>query len=100
MTVDYDAPRRTDIEDMSDESLDDIEARHGKARSAVVDIDESESAEFFELPGADLSAEELSVRVIPKRADEFTCSSCFLVQHRSRLASDKDGQLICADCAG
>jgi hypothetical protein len=56
--------------------------------------------EFFELPGADLSAEELSVRVIPKRADEFTCSSCFLVQHRSRLAGDKDGQLICADCAG
>jgi hypothetical protein len=100
MTVDYDAPRRTDIEDTSDESLDDIEARRGKARSAVVDIDESESAEFFELPGADLSAEELSVRVIPKRADEFTCSSCFLVQHRSRLAGDKDGQLICADCAG
>jgi Domain of unknown function (DUF4193) len=99
MTVDYDAPRRTDINDMSDESLDGIEARRGKAPSAVVDIDESESAEDFELPGADLSGEELSVRIIPKRADEFTCSSCFLVQHRSRLASDKDGQLICADCA-
>ena len=99
MTVDYDAPRRTDVDDMSDESLDDIEARRGNALSAVVDIDESESAENFELPGAYLSGEELSVRIIPKRADEFTCSSCFLVQHRSRLASDKDGQLICADCA-
>jgi hypothetical protein len=39
------------------------------------------------------------VRVIPKQADEFTCSSCFLVHHRSRLASEKDGRMICTDCA-
>ena len=58
---------------------------------AVVDVDESESAESFELPGADLSGEELSVRVIPKQADEFTCSSCFLVHHRSRLADALSG---------
>jgi hypothetical protein len=58
-----------------------------------------ESAESFELPGADLSGEELSVRVIPKQADEFTCSSCFLVHHRSRLASEKNGVMICTDCA-
>ena len=45
------------------------------------------------------SGEELSVRVIPKQADEFTCSSCFLVQHRSRLASEKGGVMICTDCA-
>ena len=61
--------------------------------------DESDSAENFELPGADLSGEELSVRVIPKQADEFTCSSCFLVHHRSRLASEKNGVMICTDCA-
>jgi len=30
-------------------------------------------------PGADLSGEELSVRVVPKQADEFTCSACFLI---------------------
>ena len=29
--------------------------------------------------------DELSVTVIPQRADEFTCSSCFLVQHRNRM---------------
>jgi hypothetical protein len=46
-----------------------------------------------------LSGEELSVRVIPKQADEFTCSCCFLVQHRSRLASEKNGVMICTDCA-
>ena len=54
---------------------------------------------FFELPDADLSGEELSVTVIPQRADEFTCSSCFLVQHRSRLRTSSSGLPICADCA-
>jgi ribosomal protein L37AE/L43A len=54
---------------------------------------------FFELPGADLSGEELSVTVIPQRRDEFTCSSCFLVQHRSRLRRSSSGLPVCADCA-
>jgi len=52
-----------------------------------------------ELPGADLSGEELTMPVIPKQADEFTCASCFLVQHRSRIASTAGGQIICIDCA-
>jgi hypothetical protein len=66
----------------------------------VIDVDESDSAEFFEPPGADLSGEELLlVKVLPKQKDEFTCSSCFLVHHRSRLASDNGGQLICNECA-
>jgi hypothetical protein len=98
MSTDYDAPRRTETDDVSEDSLEDLTARRSKAQLAVVDVDESESAESFELPGADLSGEELSVRVIPKQADEFTCSSCFLVHHRSRLASEKDGIMICTDC--
>jgi hypothetical protein len=98
MSTDYDAPRRTETDDVSEDSLEDLTAHRGKAQLAVVDVDESESAESFELPGADLSGEELSVRVIPKRSDEFTCSSCFLVHHRSRLASEKHGIMICTDC--
>src|SRR5882757_3059041 len=99
MATDYDAPRRTETDDVSEDSLEELKARRNEAQSAVVDVDESESAESFELPGADLSGEELSVRVIPKQADEFTCSSCFLVHHRSRLASEKNGVMICTDCA-
>ena len=99
MATDYDAPRRTETDDVSEDSLEELKARRNEAQSAVVDVDESESAESFELPGADLSGEELSVRVIPKQADEFTCSSCFLVHHRSRLASEKNGEMICTDCA-
>ena len=99
MATDYDAPRRSETDDVSEDSLEELKARRNEAQSAVVDVDESESAENFELPGADLSGEELSVRVIPKQADEFTCSSCFLVQHRSRLAATKGNQLYCRDCA-
>src|ERR1700751_4774685 len=95
MATDYDAPRRTETDDVSEDSLEELKARRNEAASAVVDVDESESAESFELPGADLSGEELSVRVIPKQAGEFTCSCCFLVHHRSRLGTDKDGRLLC-----
>jgi len=99
VATDYDAPRRTETDETSEDSLEELTARRNVAQSAVVDVDETESAESFELPGADLSGEELSVRVVPKQADEFTCASCFLVHHRSRLASEKKGVMICTDCA-
>ena len=62
-------------------------------------MDEAELNENLELPGADLSGEELTVRVVPKQEDEFTCSSCFLVHHRSRLAGERNGLPVCRDCA-
>jgi hypothetical protein len=34
------------------------------------------------------------VRVMPQQADEFTCTSCFLVHHRSRLARETRGQRL------
>ncbi len=98
MATDYDAPRKTDDE-LSEDSLEELKARRVDKSSASVDEDEIEAAEGFELPGADLSGEELSVRVLPKQADEFTCSSCFLVHHRSQLAHEKNGQPVCTECA-
>jgi Domain of unknown function (DUF4193) len=98
MATDYDAPRKTDDE-LNEDSIEELKARRVDKGSAAVDEDEIEAAEGFELPGADLSNEELSVRVLPRQADEFTCSSCFLVHHRSQLASEKGGQMICKECA-
>ena len=98
MATDYDAPRKTD-DDLNEDSIEELKARRVDKSSSSVDVDETEQAEGYELPGADLSNEELSVRVLPRQADEFTCSSCFLVHHRSQLASSKNGQLICRDCA-
>jgi len=48
-------------------------------------------------PDADI-AEKLTVRVIPRQANEFTCSSCFLVQLRNRLALQRGDQQVYVDC--
>lgn len=98
MATDYDAPRKTE-EELNEDSLEELKARRLDKNSGKVDEDEVEAAETFELPGADLSHEELSVQVLPRQEDEFTCTSCFLVHHRSQLAADRNGQLICMDCA-
>lgn len=99
MATDYDAPRRSESDEVNEDSLEELKSRRNDAQSSVVDVDEGDTVDSFELPGADLSGEELTLHVVPKQADEFTCSVCFLVQHRSRLASDKGGQLVCVDCA-
>ena len=98
MATDYDAPRKNE-EDQSEESLEELKARRHDKNSGKVDEDEVEAAESFELPGADLSHEELTVRVLPRQADEFTCYSCFLVKHRSQIAVTRNGHIYCVDCA-
>jgi hypothetical protein len=92
---DYDARRTTDIETQDPSTLREL----APGSSTTVVDDDPNDVLFFELPGADLSNEELSVTVIPQRADEFVCSSCFLVQHRSRLVKTSSGLPVCADCA-
>ena len=99
MATDYDAPRRTEESELGEDSLEELKARRAEAQSGSVDVDEADLAESLELPGADLSGEELTVRVLPMQDDEFRCSSCFLVHHRSQLAETRDGQAICRDCA-
>jgi hypothetical protein len=59
MATDYDAPRRSETDEVSEDSLEELKARRNEAQSAVVDVDESDTAESFELPGADLSGELL-----------------------------------------
>src|SRR6266540_2971976 len=86
-TTDYDAPRRPPA-DIADDSLEELAARRVTAQSATADVDEAE-VEGFELPGAELPDEELTVPVVPMRANEFRCSSCFLVHHRSQLAEER-----------
>jgi hypothetical protein len=97
MATDYDSPRVD--EDLNEDSLEELKARRAEAQSGSVDVDEEDLAESLELPGADLSGEELTVRVLPRQADEFTCSRCFLVHHRSQLASEAKGQMVCRECA-
>ena len=100
MATDYDAPRRSEADELAaEDSLEELKARRNEAQSAFVDVDEDAVAETFELPGADLSNEELTVKVLPKQSDEFTCSRCFLVHHRSQLAEKRGDQYVCKECA-
>jgi hypothetical protein len=97
MAQDYDSPRN------KEDDAESIEALSGATRTAdasEIDDDENAIAEDYELPGADLSNEDSSVTVIPTQSDEFICSICFLVKHRSQLAyMTKDGQPVCKECA-
>ncbi|MEV7429056.1 MULTISPECIES: DUF4193 family protein [unclassified Nocardioides] len=97
MATDYDASRKTE-EEQKEESLEArrLAAIDAKGSSGKVDEDEAEAAESFELPGADLSHEELSIEVTPKQDNEFTCQRCFLVQHVSMRVAGTDE---CRDCA-
>ena len=101
MATDYDAPRKNEDE-VAEDSIEELKSRRNDAGSSEIEEDENEAAEGFELPGADLSHEELSVHVVPQLEDEFTCSECFLVHHRSQLAfvDEATGLPVCADCAG
>lgn len=98
MATDYDASRKSEDE-QKEESLEARRLASGDQdkTSGKVDEDEAEAAENFELPGADLSHETLTIEVTPKQADEFTCTGCFLVQHVSRRSAP--GVDLCNDCA-
>lgn len=98
MATDYDASRKTE-EEQKEESLEARRLTSGEQdkTSGRLDEDETELADAYELPGADLSHETLSVEVVPKQTDEFTCTSCFLVQHESRRSLPAVD--TCADCA-
>jgi hypothetical protein len=95
-TTDYDAPRGH-VTDVESDSIEELKARRTTA-SPYVDIDE-DSLDSFELPGVELADEELTVTVVPMRADEFRCSRCFLVHHRSQRVVASDGSDICRECA-
>src|SRR5215213_8248577 len=84
MATDYDASRKTEDE-QKEESLEARRLTSGEQdkTSGKVDEDETELADSYELPGADLSHEILSIEVTPKQTDEFTCTSCYLVQHET-----------------
>ena len=97
MATDSDASRKTEDE-QKEESLEARRLTSGEDKtSGKVDEDETELADSYELPGADLSHETLSIEVTPRQTDEFTCTACFLVQHESRRSSPAAD--ICRDCA-
>ena len=95
MATDYDAPRKNDDEA---ESLDAIKERIPAKSGGTVDVDEADHGDGFALP--EVVSEDIEVVVVPPQTDEFTCSECFIVKHRSMLAPKKGkyGE-VCTECA-
>jgi hypothetical protein len=94
MATDYDAPRLREGDEDKPETL---EGLHQSGSRTVDLLEEGDPDGGLELPGADLSDLSLEVQVLPKQSDEFTCTSCYLVAHRSQQAGP--GLNLCRDCA-
>ncbi len=96
MATDYDAPRRRLDDEIETDSLEGLKA--AEAAGSSMD-DDGEVVDAFDPPTVDLTGEELNVSVVPKQDNEFTCSSCFLVQKNNRLGHTEDnGAKVCLDC--
>ncbi len=100
MATDYDEVR-PDVAEARKASLDAVKTANAPdARSVSSELDEADTADGVDLPGADLSNEELTVTVVPQAEDEFLCGSCFLIRHHSMLARVSNGVSYCLECEG
>lgn len=99
MDMDYDEVR-PDIAETRNASLEALKSANAPdARSVVSELEEADTVDGVELPGADLSDEEVAVVILPQKRDEFICQSCFLIRHKSQMADEKEGNRYCLECA-
>jgi hypothetical protein len=96
---DYDAPRAKRPEEAAEDPLAGLSGQRDGAAAVMADVDDCDPVDAVDVPDAELLGDELTVTVVPKRADEFVCSRCFLVFHRHRMGSSQRGQQVCEDCA-
>ena len=95
---DYDAPRRPVI-DLEDAAGDTLDVGRPASQSPTFDLDEADAVERLDSATLDATDEELTGPVVPIMADEFRCSQCFLVQHRSQVAVHQGDTYVCRECA-
>lgn len=100
MSIDHSAPRAIQEDEFPQPPAELKTNKNARPADAFIDVEEAEFADGFELPGAVLSTEEESTKVVPLQWDEFTCMSCFLVRHRSQLVREEAGKKYCIECEG
>jgi Domain of unknown function (DUF4193) len=91
------SPRMVD-EDRAKQELRALKSAHAQQNDAAIAA-RIEIAENLELPGADHNDDGLALDILPKQLDEFTCSKCFLVHHRSQLDHESAHGPVCTDCS-
>lgn len=75
---------------LGEASLEEILSKRGDA----VELEEEDDGLLDLTP--DERLETLSIRPVPKQANEFVCSNCHLVKHQSQLADP--ARQLCRDC--
>ena len=101
--VDEEAPAMPEVPAAAEEEDDDDVADPDDVEASLDDIlkdrlvieDDTPDDDEDETPDLDDRGEGSSV-VIPRRADEFVCQSCFLVKHVSQIADQ--AKQLCRDC--
>ena len=98
MATDYDVSRKSEDE-QKEESLEARRLTSGEQdkTSGKVDEDEAEVAETYELPGADLSHETLSIEVTPAAGQRVHLHQ--LLPRPARVPTVRTGLDLCLDCA-
>ncbi|MFH5879334.1 DUF4193 family protein [Arthrobacter sp. NA-172] len=97
MAADYD-DLRPEVKEAQERSLEAVQSANAPTpMRAVLEVEGSDDLDT-EGPGGEIVAEELVINVVPQGRDEFTCSSCFLVRHRSQIARERGGNLYCTEC--
>jgi hypothetical protein len=75
---------------LGEASLEEILSKRGD----VAEVEEEEDSLLDLSP--DERMESLSIRPVPKQANEFVCTNCHLVKHQSQLADS--AKQLCRDC--
>ena len=93
MATDYDAPRNRDADEQDNlDGLKPIPVVDGSQLGEDLDPLELELV----TSSADIFTDDSTVQVLPPAPDEFACSRCHLIRHRSQLGDD--AARICTDC--
>ncbi len=97
VATDYDKPRTSDNagESALEPSIQSLTSNRADSAATLGD-DPDPGEAHLDLPEADLSSEELTVPLVPRQEDEFTCTVCYLVRHYSQLADKR--RSICDEC--
>lgn len=97
MATDYDEAR-PDVAEASEKTLKAVQEMDAPtAKSVATELEETDFSDGLELPGA-IVDEELSINVVPQGEDEFVCSGCFTIRHRSQGEEHTKQGFICRDC--
>src|SRR5665213_3407751 len=99
VATDYDKPRTTDnmTESAPEPGLQGLTSQRADAAAKLGD--DTDPVEIhLDLPELDSTGEELTVPLLPRQDDEFTCTVCYLVRHHSQLADKR--RMVCDECAG